>query len=72
MVKIIGIGEYAISSSEDDIIKTYALASCVGLVVYNPIAKIVGMVHIALPDSNINRDKKIFSYLDILRIRLYL
>jgi len=58
MVKIIGIGEYAISSSEDDIIKTYALGSCVGLVVYNPIAKILGMVHIALPNSNINRDNK--------------
>ena len=58
MVKIIGIGEYVISSNEEDLIKTYALGSCVGLVVYNPIAKILGMVHIALPDSIINRDNK--------------
>lgn len=60
MVKIIGIGEYAISRSEDDTIKTYALGSCVGLVVYNPIAKILGMIHIALPDSSINREKNTF------------
>ena len=58
MVKIVGIGEYAVSNSENDIIKTYALGSCVGLVVYNPIAKILGMVHIALPNSNIDREKK--------------
>ena len=61
MVKIVGIGEYAVSNSEEDIIKTYALGSCVGLVVYNPILKILGMVHIALPSSNIDRDKKYIS-----------
>jgi len=61
MIKIVGIGEYAISNSENDIIKTYALGSCVGLVVYNPIAKILGMVHIALPNSNIDRDNKYIS-----------
>jgi chemotaxis protein CheD len=51
MVKIVGIGDYAISDKEDDIIKTYALGSCVAVTVFSPSRKIAGMVHIALPCS---------------------
>ncbi|MEL7647159.1 MAG: chemotaxis protein CheD [Sedimentibacter sp.] len=53
MTKIIGIGDFAVSFSEEDIIKTYALGSCVALVVYCPSLKGLGMAHIALPDSTI-------------------
>jgi chemotaxis protein CheD len=60
MIKIIGIGEYAVSSNEEDIIKTFALGSCIALVIYCPNVKRLGMVHIALPDSTIikNDDNK--------------
>lgn len=58
MTKIVGIGEYAVSSSADDIIRTYALGSCVAVVVYSPLRKLLGMVHIALPDSSIDKDNK--------------
>lgn len=58
MTKIIGIGEYSISSRGDDIIKTYALGSCVAVVVYNPLIKLLGMVHIALPDSSVCKDNR--------------
>lgn len=51
MVKIIGLGEYMVSSNVEDSIKTYALASCVGLVVYNSKDKVLGMVHIVLPEK---------------------
>ena len=54
MVHIIGIGEFAVSKNPEDSIKTYALASCVGLVVYNIRDQILGMVHIVLPNA---RDK---------------
>jgi chemotaxis protein CheD len=57
MKKIIGIGDYAVSSSEKDTIKTFALGSCIALVIYCPDTKKLGMVHIALPDSAIVRDK---------------
>lgn len=53
MDRIIGIGEYAISDDTSDVLKTYALSSCVALTVYDPIKKVLGMVHIALPDSGI-------------------
>lgn len=51
MDRVIGIGEYTISDNPDDIIKTYALSSCVALTVYSPVKRILGMVHIALPNS---------------------
>lgn len=49
MVKIVGIGGYAISNQAGDVIKTYALSSCVAVTVHNPLKKIGGMIHIALP-----------------------
>jgi len=53
MIKIVGIGEYFISSEKEDVIKTYSLGSCVAITIYCPKRKVSGMAHIALP-SNIN------------------
>lgn len=52
---IIGIGEYAISNKKEDTLKTYALASCVGITMYCPLSKVGGMIHIALPDHQITK-----------------
>jgi chemotaxis protein CheD len=46
---VIGIGEYAVSETTTDAIKTYALASCVAVTAYCPSKKAAGMIHIALP-----------------------
>ena len=51
---VIGIGEYAISDNEQDVLKTFSLGSCVAVTVYSPKKKVLGMVHIALPNSNID------------------
>lgn len=51
MVKIIGLGEYAVSDQSEDSIKTFALGSCVGIVLYNRKEKKLGMVHIVLPEK---------------------
>lgn len=49
MDKVIGIGEYAISNDPEDIIRTFALSSCVAVTAYHPGNRVLGMVHIALP-----------------------
>ena len=36
---------------EPDILVTFALGSCVGICLYDPMTKIVGLSHILLPDS---------------------
>ncbi len=51
MEHIVGIGDIAIANRPHDVIKTYALASCVAVTAYCPITRTAGMVHIALPDS---------------------
>ncbi len=54
---MLGIGEYAVSNIPGQIIKTMSLGSCVALTVYHRVTKSVGMVHIALPESNINIER---------------
>ncbi len=53
----VGIGEMQVSSQLDSHIKTYALGSCVAVIIYDSVKKVGGMIHIALPDSEINREK---------------
>ncbi len=52
-INYIGIGDFAVSNKPDDIIKTMALGSCVGIMLYDPKLKIAAMGHIALPDSKV-------------------
>ena len=42
---------------EVDVIATHALGSCLGLMVYDPVAKVGGLLHAMLPMSKINPDK---------------
>ena len=53
----IGIGYMKVTATPGDEIKTYALGSCVALILYDKKTKIAGMIHIALPDSAVNIDK---------------
>jgi chemotaxis protein CheD len=53
----VGIGEWKISDNPDDHIKTYALGSCVAVVILDVKQKIASMIHIALPDSTIDDEK---------------
>ncbi|MDR3207263.1 MAG: chemotaxis protein CheD [Oscillospiraceae bacterium] len=51
MEHIVGIGGYAVSGSPEDVIKTFALSTCVGLVYYSMGRRCMGMAHIQLPDA---------------------
>ena len=51
---ILGVGELGASRTPGSEIKTYALGSCVAVVLYDAANKVAGMVHVALPDSTIN------------------
>lgn len=47
--RFVGLGDIAISSVPGDMIKTFALASCVGITAYCSSLHIAGMIHIVLP-----------------------
>jgi len=48
---VVGIGGFAVSGRRDDVIKTFALSTCVGLVYYNRTRPCMGMAHIQLPNA---------------------
>jgi chemotaxis protein CheD len=58
-IVIVGIGEYAISDKHHETLKTYALGSCVACIAYDKIKKIAGLIHVALPDSEIIKEKSL-------------
>jgi chemotaxis protein CheD len=53
----IGIGGIEATNDSNKCLKTMALGSCVGVVLHYPKTKTMGMVHIALPDSDFDTGK---------------
>ncbi|PCJ19082.1 MAG: chemotaxis protein CheD [Candidatus Cloacimonadota bacterium] len=53
----LGIGEAGTINKPGEIIETLALGSCVAIILMDPKTHCVGMVHCALPDSKLNREK---------------
>ena len=51
----IGIGELKVSNMAGDVLRSYGLGSCIGLVILAPRQRTVGMLHVALPESKINQ-----------------
>lgn len=56
MELVVGLGEIVVSGREEDIIRTFALASCVAVTAYSPSNKVAGMIHIVLPYPFESRD----------------
>jgi len=54
---IAGIGDLVTSNNPQDVLKTFALGSCVAVIVKDPVNIITGLVHIALPDAATNYEK---------------
>lgn len=57
MELVVGMGEYLITDREEDIIRTFALASCVAVTAYSPWKKAAGMIHVVLPSPMDLKDK---------------
>jgi len=56
---VVGIADYQTSNRADDVIITYSLGSCIGLSIYDPIAKLGGMIHYMLPLAKISPEKAV-------------
>jgi chemotaxis protein CheD len=57
MKQIIGIADMKISSRAEDVLITYALGSCLGIAIYDSVAKVGGLLHVMLPVSTVNLSK---------------
>jgi chemotaxis protein CheD len=54
---IVGISDIKVSNNVSDVIVTYALGSCIGIAVYDPVVKVGGLLHYMLPDSTLDSNK---------------
>jgi len=57
MKHIVGVADMKTSNQSGDTIITYSLGSCIGVVIYDPLAKAGGILHYMLPDSSIDDAK---------------
>ena len=54
---VVGVGGLAVSNNQNAVLTTYSLGSCLGVTIYDPVARVGGMLHAMLPDSTINEAK---------------
>jgi chemotaxis protein CheD len=54
---IVGVADMKVSNDPDSVLITYSLGSCIAIAIYDPVAKVGGMLHFMLPGSDLDRDK---------------
>ena len=54
---VVGIADMKVSNKAGDVLITYSLGSCIGLVLWDPKAKVAGMLHYMLPDPGPDKSK---------------
>ena len=54
---VIGVGDLSVSNNTSLILSTYALGSCVGVVAYDPVVRVGGLLHLMLPESTLSPEK---------------
>ncbi|WP_138430810.1 chemotaxis protein CheD [Fodinibius saliphilus] len=57
MKKVVGVSDLKVSSNANEVIITYALGSCLGIALYDPVASVGGILHAMLPLSKADPDK---------------
>jgi chemotaxis protein CheD len=54
---LVGVSDAKVSREADTSLVTYALASCIGISIYDPVAGVGGLLHYLLPDSRLDPAK---------------
>lgn len=53
-VHSVGMGQLAASREPDESLRALGLGSCIGIAVWDPVARVGGMAHVVLPESAIS------------------
>jgi chemotaxis protein CheD len=54
---VVGIADFQVSNNPADLLITYALGSCLGICIYDPEARVGGLLHVMLPSGSVDADK---------------
>jgi len=57
MKLIVGVSDMKVSGNPEDTLITYSLGSCIGVVVFDPVARSGGILHYMLPESDLDQNK---------------
>ena len=52
---VVGVADVRLAREHGERLITYALGSCLGVVIHDPVARVAGLLHAMLPDSSIDR-----------------
>ena len=53
----VGIGDCKVSGNGCDMLVTHALGSCIAVMIYDPVARVGGLLHFMLPESSLDAEK---------------
>ena len=51
---VVGVADLKVSNRINQVLVTHALGSCIGLAIYDPVAKVGGLLHYMLPESSLD------------------
>jgi chemotaxis protein CheD len=54
---VVGVSDMIVSNDLEGVIVTYSLGSCIGITIYDAVARVGGMLHFMLPESELDRSK---------------
>lgn len=54
---VVDIADMAVSADPNETLITYSLGSCIGLMIYDPVARVGGMLHYMLPEASVSPQK---------------
>jgi chemotaxis protein CheD len=54
---VVGVADMAVTNNPNAILTTYSLGSCLGITLYDPVTRVGGLLHLMLPNSEIDRAK---------------
>ena len=55
--QVVGVADLKVTATTEERLITYALGSCLGIVVYDPVVRVAGMLHVMLPTGTIDPAK---------------
>ena len=54
---VVDIADLAVSKTPNTTLITYSLGSCIGVSIWDPVAKVAGLLHFMLPESSISPER---------------
>jgi chemotaxis protein CheD len=54
---VVGIGDCLVSDDPESTLITYALGSCIAVVIHDPVTNVGGLLHYMLPESSLDENK---------------